>query len=72
MHPAAFENLVRVQGPNRQEANMRLTFVIAMAILFGLAAYAKLLAMAQSPTAPSYGPLQGVSPIHFPHSNAEQ
>ncbi len=51
---------------------MRLTFVIAMAILFGLAAYAKLLAMAQSPATPSYGPLQGASPIHFPHSNAEQ
>ena len=48
---------------------MRLTFVIAMAILFGLAAYAKLLAMAQSPSNPSYGPLPSAPPIHFAHAN---
>jgi hypothetical protein len=48
---------------------MRLTFVIAAAILFGLAAYAKLLAMAQGPVTPSYQPLQNAPPIHLIHSN---
>ena len=50
---------------------MRLTFLIAAAILFGLVAYAKLMAMAQSPGGTSYGPLQPPPGTHFIHANAQ-
>ncbi len=51
---------------------MRLTFVIAMTILFGLAAYAKLLAMAQSPASPTYGPLPSAPAIHLAHAGIDE
>ena len=48
---------------------MRLTFVIAAAILFGLAAYAKLLAMGQAPRDGSYAPLQNSRAVHVAHAD---
>jgi hypothetical protein len=52
---------------------MRFTIIIASVILFGLAAYAKLLAMAQPPTEPCYSPIPISSPIHLAHlSSSDQ
>jgi hypothetical protein len=51
---------------------MRLTFLIAAAILFGLAAYAKLLDMGQgSSSTAAYGPLQPPPTFHVAHAAAE-
>lgn len=47
---------------------MRLTFVIAAAILFGLVAYAKLLAMGQAPR-DGYAPIQNSQAVHVAHAD---
>jgi hypothetical protein len=46
---------------------MRLTFVIAASILFGLVAYAKLLSVATRPSQPPYSALPITSPVHVAH-----
>jgi hypothetical protein len=51
---------------------MRLTFVIAAAILFGLAAYAKLLAMASGAPGPAYRPLQIQPVVHDIRGGADE